>query len=84
MQQPNKNMNVVGGNSLAMVMLRLWLWLVPALMLFAALLFGAIAVSDGRWALFAVMFVLGILAISMLAFHYWLLFRFGKSAEGPK
>jgi hypothetical protein len=79
--QQNRNMNVVGGKTLSMRILRVWMWLVPAAMLFAAVLFGALAADDGKWGLVAVMAIIGLLGLGMLVFHYWLMFRFGKDAR---
>ena len=67
-------------NSLTMLVLRVWLWLVPIVMLGTAVVFGGIAVADGRWALFGVMIVLGLVAGGMMLLHYWLLYRFSKDA----
>jgi hypothetical protein len=65
-------------NSLTMLFLRVWLWLVPIAMLGAALLFGGIAAADGRWGLVGVMVVLALVAGGLMVLHYWLLYRFGK------
>ena len=70
----------VGDNSLTMLLLRVWLWAVPIVMLATAVVFGGIAAADGRWALAGAMFGLGLLAIGLMAVHYWLLYRFGKGA----
>jgi len=78
MQQQNKNMNVVDGNTLSMRILRLWMWAVPFAMILAALLFGVLAASDGKWGLVAVMFVIGLAGLGLLVLHYWVMFRFGK------
>ena len=67
-------------NSLTVLFLRVWMWLVPAGMLAAAVVFGVIAAADGSWGLFGVMVVLGLVAISLGVAHYWLLYRFGKGA----
>jgi hypothetical protein len=72
--------NAIGGNSLSMTILRVWMWLVPFVMLLGAVIFGAIAAADGNWALLVVMFVIGITAIGLMYFHYWVLYRFGKDA----
>ena len=65
-------------NGLTMLLLRVWLWAVPIAMLGAAVVFGGIAASDGRWGLTGAMFVLGLVAIGLMVVHYWLLYRFGK------
>jgi hypothetical protein len=68
--------------SFGMFVLRLWMWAVPILMLAAAFIFGVIAASDGRWGLFVVMLFLGVIAISLLVFHWWVLYRFGARPRG--
>ena len=70
----------IDDNSLTMLLLRVWMWAVPIAMLAAAVIFGGIAAADGRWALAGAMFGLGLLAIGLMAVHYWLLYRFGKGA----
>ncbi len=69
-------------NSLTMLLLRVWLWAVPIAMLAAAVVFGGIAAADGRWGLAGAMFGLGLIAITLMVVHYWLLYRFGK--EPPR
>jgi hypothetical protein len=70
--------DVVGSNSLSMIILRVWMWLVPFVMLLAAFVFGAIAVNDGKWGLLVVMIVIGLTAIGLMYLHYWVMYRFGK------
>ena len=60
-----------------MFVLRLWMWTVPVLMFAASVIFGAIAVSDSDWGLVAVMAVVGLTAIALFVFHWWVLYRFG-------
>ena len=60
-----------------MFVLRLWMWTVPVLMFAASVIFGAIAVSDSDWGLVAVMAVIGLTAIALFVFHWWVLYRFG-------
>ena len=72
--------DVIGGNSLSMIILRVWMWLVPFVMLLAAVVFGAIAVNDGKWGVLALMIVIGVTAIGLLYLHYWVMYRFGKDA----
>jgi len=62
-----------------MFVLRIWMWAVPILMLVAAFLFGAIAVADERWGLLLVMTVMGLMALGLLVFHWWVLYRFGSA-----
>jgi hypothetical protein len=68
-------------NSLTAVMLKAYLWLVPIGMLVAAVVFGAVAAADGRWALFGVMIVIGLVAVGLGVAHWWVLYRFGKAAS---
>ncbi|MCH7484926.1 MAG: hypothetical protein IIA90_07255 [Chloroflexi bacterium] len=72
----------VGDNSLTMLLLRVWLWAVPIVMFGAAVVFGGIAAAGGRWGLAGAMFALGLIAVSLMAMHYWLLYQFGK--EPPR
>ena len=60
-----------------MRILRLWLWLVPITLLMAAVVFAVVAALNDRWALFAVMVVMGFLAVGLLWFHWWAMYRFG-------
>ena len=62
--------------------LRAWMWFVPIAMLVATVVFGVIAAANGSWGLLAVMVMLGLLAIGMMVFHWWLLYRFGATAGG--
>jgi len=66
-------------NSLGMVLLRAWLWLVPISLLIAAAGFGLYAAIEGQWALFGFMVVIEFVAIMLLFFHWWILYRFGKA-----
>ena len=68
--------NQAGGDSVTMRLMRVWLWGVPVLMLAGAVTFGAIAAADERWGLLAVMVVMGVLAVGLFAFHWWLVHRF--------
>jgi hypothetical protein len=61
-----------------MFALRLWMWAVPVLMFVASVVFGAVAVSDNDLGLLAVMFVIGLTAIALFVFHWWVLYRFGN------
>ena len=62
---------------LGMLVMRAWLWLVPAVMLVASVVFGTIAALDGSWALVAVMVLMGVLALALFAVHWWVMYRFG-------
>ena len=68
----------IGDDSLTMLLLRVWMWAVPIVMLAAAVIFGGIAAADGRWALAGAMFGIGLIAVGLMVVHYWLLYRFGK------
>ncbi len=72
--------DVIGGNSLSMIILRAWMWLVPVVMLVGAVVFGVIAVNDGKWGLLVVMIVMGAIALGLMYLHYWLMYRFGRNA----
>ena len=61
-----------------MFVLRLWMWAVPVMIFIASVIFGAIAVSDNDLGLLAVMFVIGLTAIALFVFHWWVLYRFGN------
>jgi hypothetical protein len=69
-------------DSFGMLILRIWIWAVPIVMLVAAAIFAAIAVADGRWGLFVVMLFMGAVAVSLLVFHWWVVYRFGNRAGG--
>ena len=68
-------------DGLAMKLMRAWMWLVPIVMLGAAVLFGYLAAADGRWGLVAVMAFVGLLGLALLTLHWWLLYRFGARPE---
>jgi hypothetical protein len=63
---------------LGMFVLRLWMWAVPVLMFAASVVFAVIAASNNDWGLIAVMAVIGLTAIALFVFHWWVLFRFGS------
>jgi hypothetical protein len=65
----------------AMFFLRAWMWLVPILMFVAAVVFGVVAALDGLWGLFGFMVFVGVTAIGMLFFHWWILYRFGQTGH---
>lgn len=66
------------GDGLTLFLLRAWLWLVPTGMLASATVFSVVAALSERWALMAVMILIGLLAIGLLIFHFWLVYRFGS------
>ncbi len=63
-----------------MILLRAWLWLMPIGMLLVAVVFAVVAALDERWALLAVMVLLGVFATGLLALHWWALYGFGKGS----
>jgi uncharacterized transporter YbjL len=63
---------------LTMTLLRLWLWVVPIGLIIAAAVFGVVAFTGERWALFGVMVVIGVFAIALLVLHWWVMYRFGR------
>ena len=67
--------------SFGMFVLRLWMWAVPVVMFAAAVIFAGIAVAGDRWGLFVVMLFMGCIAVSLLVFHWWVLYRFGSRAR---
>jgi hypothetical protein len=64
-----------------MFVLRLWMWAVPVMMLIASVAFAGVAIAAGRWALLGVMVFMGCIAVSLLVFHWWVLYRFGSRAQ---
>jgi hypothetical protein len=64
------------------VALRAWMWFVPVAMFVVAFVFGTIAALDERWGLLAMMVFIGVIAAAMLFFHWWILYRFGRSEGG--
>jgi len=69
---------------MTMSLLRLWLWLVPITLLMASVVFAVVAALNERWALLVVMVVMGFLALGLLGFHWWVMYRFGKKEEGRR
>jgi len=67
--------------SFGMFVLRLWMWAVPVVMFAVAVIFGGLAVADGKWGLFVVMLFMGAIAVSLFIFHWWVLYRFGSRAR---
>ncbi len=54
-------------------LMRLWLWIAPLGMLALALLFGLIAIDEGKWGLLAVMVVLTLTALGLFVLQWHLL-----------
>jgi hypothetical protein len=86
MEQPTGRDRAAGPTaqteSFGTFLLRLWMWAVPVLMFVAAVVFAGIAVAGGRWGLFVVMIFMGCIAVSLLVFHWWVLYRFGAESSG--
>lgn len=66
-----------------MRLLRLWLFGAPLAMLVMAALFAALAVSDGRWGLLAVMVILALVAVGLLVVQGWVIRRLEKRERPP-
>jgi hypothetical protein len=64
--------------SFGMFVLRLGMWAAPVLIFAASAVFGVIAASDSDWGLLAVMVVMGLTAVALFVFHWWVLHRFGR------
>jgi hypothetical protein len=58
------------------------MWAMPVVMFIVAAVFAGVAIADERWGLFIVMLLMGCVAISLLVFHWWVLYRFGTRAGG--
>lgn len=69
---------------MTVTILRMWLWVVPIGMLVAAVAFAVVAALNERWALLTVMVLMGVLALGLLAFHWWVMYRFGKKIQGDE
>jgi hypothetical protein len=67
-----------------MTILRLWLWVVPIGMLVASVVFAVVAALDERWGLLVVMVLMGVLAVALLVFHWWAMYRFGQGGRGTE
>ncbi len=67
--------------SMGIRIMRLWLWLVPVAIMAIAGVLSVIAALGGRWGLLAVMIVIGIVGAGLLALHWWVMYRFGRTPE---
>ena len=56
-------------------MIRLWLWVAPLSMLALAVLFGVLAVAEGKWGLLAAMVLLALVAVGLFVVQWRLLKR---------
>ncbi len=70
---------------LGMLLLRGWMWFVPTAILITSAVFATLAALDGRWALFAVMVLVGVFfGLGLLIVHWWVMYRFGRSSGGER
>jgi hypothetical protein len=60
-----------------MRLMRLWLWAAPLAMLALAVLFGVLAVAEGKWGLLAAMVLLALVAMGLFVVQWRLLRRMG-------
>ena len=58
-----------------MRLIRLWLWVAPLSMLALAVLFGVLAVAEGKWGLLAAMVLLALVAVGLFVVQWRLLKR---------
>ena len=58
-----------------MRLMRLWLWVAPLSMLALAVLFGVLAVAEGKWGLLAAMVPLALVAVGLWLVQWRLLKR---------
>ncbi len=58
-----------------MRLMRLWLWVAPLSMLALAVLFGVLAVAEGKWGLLAAMVLLALVAVGLFVVQWRLLKR---------
>lgn len=80
--QEDKDKTTMSGQpeGISMTFLRIWLWVVPIVMLVVSGVFGVIAALDESWSLLAVMVAMGFFAIGLLVLHWWAMYRFGRQA----
>ncbi len=64
-----------GSDGPGMRLMRLWLWAAPLGMLALAVLFGVLAVGEGKWGLLAAMVLLALVAIGLFVVQWRLLKR---------
>ncbi len=58
-----------------MRLMRLWLWVAPLSMLALAVLFGVLAVAEGKWGLLVAMVLLALVAVGLFVVQWRLLKR---------
>ena len=64
-----------GNDGPGMRLIRLWLWVAPLSMLALAVLFGVLAVAEGKWGLLAAMVLLALVAVGLFVVQWRLLKR---------
>ena len=64
-----------GSDGPGMRLIRLWLWVAPLSMLALAVLFGVLAVAEGKWGLLAAMVLLALVAVGLFVVQWRLLKR---------
>ena len=64
-----------GNDGPGMRLMRLWLWVAPLSMLALAVLFGVLAVAEGKWGLLAAMVPLALVAVGLWLVQWRLLKR---------
>ena len=64
-----------GNDGPGMRLMRLWLWVAPLSMLALAVLFGVLAVAEGKWGLLAAMVLLALVAVGLFVVQWRLLKR---------
>ncbi len=64
-----------GSDGPGMRLMRLWLWVAPLSMLALAVLFGVLAVAEGKWGLLAAMVLLALVAVGLWLVQWRLLKR---------
>ncbi len=64
-----------GSDGPGMRLMRLWLWAAPLGMLALAVLFGVLAVAEGKWGLLAAMILLALVAAGLWLVQWRLLRR---------
>ncbi len=64
-----------------MRLMRLWLWVAPLSMLAVTVLFGVLAVAEGKWGLVAAMVLLALVAMGLLVVQWRLLKRLRRTED---
>ena len=70
-----------GSDGPGMRLMRLWLWAAPLGMLALAVLFGVLAVAEGKWGLLAAMVLLALVAMGLFVVQWRLLKRLRETED---